>query len=214
MEETKSLSTRGGQRHLRKKFQIFWLFNSPGSFLLKNWFFSVRNRYFHNFFCQNQNFPGEKFAHHTCSACHTWEGREWKRRKVCQLVGASDIFEKNSRFFDFLIPPDHFYWKIGFSVSEIDIFIICETLISWNHASSTQHSRFCPFGFILKPVGPETLIWGVLGVSLSKTCDLRSLSPSRASYLWLGAPWGFQFLYFGCRGVLELLDVWYCDVNE
>ena len=32
----KSLSIRGGQRHLRKKLKIFRLFNSPGPVLVKN----------------------------------------------------------------------------------------------------------------------------------------------------------------------------------
>ena len=38
--------------------------------------------------------------------------------------------------------------------------------ISRNHVCCTLHSRFCPFGFILKPIGPKTQILDELGVIL------------------------------------------------
>ena len=57
VEEMTSLSTRGGQRHLRKKLKIFWLFNSPWPVSVKNWFFSLRNRFFEYFWFKNRIFP-------------------------------------------------------------------------------------------------------------------------------------------------------------
>ena len=50
-----------------------------------------------------------------------------------------------------------------------------------NHARSTLHHRFCPYGFVLKPVGPETPVFGELGMVLFLKCRFRETMPDEFS---------------------------------
>ena len=61
-----------------KKTRFFDCLIPPGHFCEKLIFQSPKS-IFRVSFASKTNVPCEKFAHHTCSACHTQQGREWKR---------------------------------------------------------------------------------------------------------------------------------------
>ena len=64
--------------------------------------------------------------------------------------------------------------------------------IPQNHARSTLHRRFCPYGFVLKPVGPETPIFVELGMVLFLNCRFRETMPDEFSTVDFPPPGSYE----------------------
>ena len=73
---------------------------------------------------------------------HDSRFRGGRDEKFVKLVGGHRHLRKKSRFFDFLIPPDRFAWKIDFSQCKIDFSNIFWSKIAysvWRGCNSKPH---------------------------------------------------------------------------
>ena len=119
-------------------------------------------------------------------------------------VPNSNVNSKNSYFFDFLILSRSFAWKNWFYSSKTQFlnirhlqnsgFLIFKTSISRNHAYRILHSRFPPFGFVLKPFRS---IYMFLNMIRADSCE-KSFSKHRFPETM---PIGFSIVDFPPSGL-------------